>query len=407
MKLLAEFLTEPSINEADELRGSTTQQRELTKNIISNYVDRMNAEKPENMGNASVKGVLNTLVSYARRRHPIKLEDRIQGIDVRPLARELAKARVLRQVGPDTYTVANSVLGDLMSGKWEEESQEYANTGTIDNKGARTMTKFEQGVARGGRGYKLGQDKSGEEKNKTKATIKNNDEAWGALTDGDKAMVDKLSNLSNPSQAFKALKYIVRLQRNAAKTKKNYSTVVNAIEAESSHGGEFADALSELKSAGIVAENGTVNHKATQAINNVVEFMGSESSTGITPTEKITAFLPKFIQGAIGNIRSTGVEHLKNDIVKNPVYKGPLDAMNTPRFTDDVLTDILNSPRDELSPTRRKMRYIARVFKQDTVDGLRDAIATKMRLRRDHAGDENKAAVSLGRSDEFKKLFSL
>lgn len=253
------------------------------------------------------------------------------------------------------------------------------------------------------KGSKRGQDKSGIATAFIKDAIKTKDPEYNALSDSTKKMLDTMGGIYKPQYAFSALQYLLKHQA----SKKGYVPFVQHIK-DLHKDPQYVEGLYSLEQAGIInTGKNTINSTAVSDIRKAMEYMKLEPVDDIKYSQKTRAFLPMF--GSVATKNSGNTHNTISAILNNPKKFGNVGGYINSTLTDAELYDILNKDEQDLrnNITHRAIHKLATGLNANTVDELKDAIATKKGNLDDYKGDKNKAAIEDGRLAQFIKTFSI
>lgn len=342
-------------------------------------------------------------------------------IDVIPVLDALASKGYVQKNANGVYSRVGDVLGKLMSST-AQNAQTNAMNGDLSKSGKLNLAQTQQmGHLAGNddlgdklqnapKNYKAGGVYSGNTKEAVLKVIKENDPAWKTLSDSSKEMIDKLNQLSNPLYSFTVLKALISLRGK----KKGYTsfteTVKNYFNDE-----EYVTALMQLEDIGVVDDkNGTISGGAIRDIRNVMNFLEEETVQKISPIDKVSAFLPKFMGSAVSTTATTHKNlnnlvlsmHPESQHKKTEFVKAYNIIQN--RLTDDKLHEILNDENSSNGSLPVRIIYkLAKTFGVNSVEELKNSIEEKFKNRMNYGGDENKEAKNTGRIEGFIKNFSI
>lgn len=246
--------------------------------------------------------------------------------------------------------------------------------------------------------WKSGGKRSGDVKSLIQQRIMNSDPNYESLSDGAKNLIPELAQLSNPEDSFQVLKYILQL----SKSKKNYTSFVREVEQYFTNE-KYVDALYGLVDIGVIdsANGNRINGNVINQIREIINFMSSDSIENISPIDKLNAFLPNF--GASATSTSASLHRGVNELLKDKSFVNIV--IN--RLTDEIYDDILDTPTNELSGVKLKVKQIADAFELTDLNEFRNKVNSLIRNRANHKGDENIAAKDEGRFNEFVRKFSI
>lgn len=291
----------------------------------------------------------------------------------------------------------DSALGGDLSRQGKLSFSQTAQMGHLGGSGE-AGDKLE----RAPRNYKQGGRYSGATKEYIIKVTKERDPAWKALSDATKDMITRLQGLENPSYSFKVLKALLHLRAK----KKGYIPFIEYVK-ENFKDQRYVDALYDLQTAGILdARTNTINNDAVKQVRNAIDFFEEEPVEGISPLEKVSAFLPNFMKAATGSSATTF--RAINNIVTNKRFAPVINLINT-KLTDDRLADIMATDDAELrrNQTLFIIKFLAKNLKANSVEELKSAIEEKKANRQDFKSDANKEAKSIGRMEEFLRIFDI
>lgn len=406
MNLIQELLNDTLIEADNQL----IQKMRDAKGIIQSF---SSAEVPYEDFLMRVMGYSNGKTKPAQNKHGM--------IDVIPVLDALASKGYVQKNSNGVYSRVGDVLGKLMS-QTAQTAQSNAIDGNVTKQGKLNLAQTQQMGHLAGSGdlgdklknapknYKAGGVYSGNTKEAVLKVVKESDPAWKALSDSEKGMIDKLNQLSNPLYSFTVLKALMSLRGK----KKGYASFAETVKTYFNDE-EYITALMQLEDIGVVDDQaGTINGSAVRDIRNVMDFLETETVQKITPIDKVSAFLPKFMAGAVSTSATTH-KNLNNIVLSmHPESKHKkaefVRAYNIiqKRLTDDKLHEILQDDNSAAGSLPVRIIYkLAKTFGVDSVDELKNSIEEKFRNRMNYGGDENKEAKNTGRIEEFIKNFSI
>lgn len=333
-------------------------------------------------------------------------------IDIIPVLDELAKAGLVNKRPNGTYKRTDPV-GRLISA-YVNKKTDAALAGDLSKEGQLRLSQTNQMGHMAGDGdagtkisnaplnYKKGGRYSGETKELVLKTIKEKDPAWQGLPDASKDMLTKLASLPAPMQSFMVLKTLIKLKAK----KKGYLPFVQYVK-DMFKEQSYVDALMDLESIGVLdSKTGMISSDAVRNIRNVMDFLKEEPIEGIEMMDKVAAFLPKFVERAVAT--SGTAFRTVNNILSSKQFAPILDVIDR-KLTDDVLADILATDISELKSSKVKLtiKFLADKLNATTVSELKAAIQEKRDNRMNYASSANKEAKSIGRFDQFLKLFDI